>query len=297
MGRATRTTSVGAAGLLLLATATPALAADPPRMSCHITPDNLLVCIPYDGDLDGFDTVALGGDDCDDADALVTPAATEVQFNGKDDDCNPATPDVPPAPAPAPAPAPEPADDGPGSLGSDAGAAAGDAPDPCAAVPVLVARADLVDVPFGCEAPQSVFRGTADGDLLADLVLSRGQAAAAIDRMLELAALAGLPSGADWFGDDDGTPHEGALNRLADFGILRGTVDGLAAPGKAVTGPQFASMLQRVLVHTGHAAAPTAFHSQALAELAPLGVSLRGGPLTRGDAATALQALLDHLLA
>jgi len=37
-------------------------------------------------------TTPVGGD-CDDSDAGVNPGATEVSYNGKDDDCNPATPD------------------------------------------------------------------------------------------------------------------------------------------------------------------------------------------------------------
>jgi len=36
---------------------------------------------------------ADNGDDCDDGNADVNPAATEIQGNGLDDDCNPATPD------------------------------------------------------------------------------------------------------------------------------------------------------------------------------------------------------------
>jgi Putative metal-binding motif/Thrombospondin type 3 repeat len=47
-----------------------------------------------DVDADGFINVAAGGDDCNDLDPSVNPAATEIIGNGKDDDCNPATPDV-----------------------------------------------------------------------------------------------------------------------------------------------------------------------------------------------------------
>ncbi len=44
---------------------------------------------PVDADGDGFPT----GADCDEGDANVSPGRVEVPGNGKDDDCNPATPD------------------------------------------------------------------------------------------------------------------------------------------------------------------------------------------------------------
>jgi len=48
-----------------------------------------------DGDADGYDDVACGGDDCDDADPSVNPGAGEVICNGVDDDCDAGTVDEP----------------------------------------------------------------------------------------------------------------------------------------------------------------------------------------------------------
>jgi len=43
--------------------------------------------VPRDNDGDGHDSVATGGDDCDDTDHLVYPGQTE-RCDNKDDDCN-----------------------------------------------------------------------------------------------------------------------------------------------------------------------------------------------------------------
>src|SRR5262249_14863440 len=46
-----------------------------------------------DADGDGFNSLVSGGPDCDDGNAAIHPGAKEIPGNGKDDDCNVATPD------------------------------------------------------------------------------------------------------------------------------------------------------------------------------------------------------------
>jgi len=47
--------------------------------------------VPNDGDGDGFASETAGGEDCDDADPLIYPGATENPANGVDDDCDDTT--------------------------------------------------------------------------------------------------------------------------------------------------------------------------------------------------------------
>ena len=65
-----------------------------------------------------------------------------------------------------------------------------------------------------------------------------------------VAASAGtLPAGPDAFGDDDGSPHEDNINRLAEAGIVTGTADGRFSPGRAVTRAQMATFLVAAYEH------------------------------------------------
>lgn len=46
-----------------------------------------------DVDADGYASVVVGGEDCDDEDASVSPDAPEVSYDGRDNDCDASTPD------------------------------------------------------------------------------------------------------------------------------------------------------------------------------------------------------------
>jgi hypothetical protein len=65
---------------------------DPLQWSCNTastleqTAVSFTTCV--DGDSDGFQDAACGGDDCDDSDPAVNPAATEACDNGVDEDCS-----------------------------------------------------------------------------------------------------------------------------------------------------------------------------------------------------------------
>jgi uncharacterized protein YkwD len=70
--------------------------------------------------------------------------------------------------------------------------------------------------------------------------VTREQMASFLARALDLP-----PATRDWFRDDEGSVHEGAINRLADAGITGGCASGRFCPGSAVTREQMAGFLYR----------------------------------------------------
>lgn len=59
----------------------------------NLNKDDLGDACDPDADSDGYQAVAFGGPDCDDRAASIHPGAKEILGNGKDDDCDAATPD------------------------------------------------------------------------------------------------------------------------------------------------------------------------------------------------------------
>ncbi len=72
--------------------------------------------------------------------------------------------------------------------------------------------------------------------------VTREQMASFLARSLELPATA-----TDYFTDDDSSPHEGDINRLAAAGITGGCASGRFCPGASVSREQMASFLRRAL--------------------------------------------------
>ncbi|HVL98104.1 MAG TPA: S-layer homology domain-containing protein [Egibacteraceae bacterium] len=70
--------------------------------------------------------------------------------------------------------------------------------------------------------------------------VTRAQMATFIVRALKLP-----PAGRDFFGDDNGSPHEAAINSLAAAGIANGCAPGRFCPNAPVARGQMASFLQR----------------------------------------------------
>lgn len=140
--------------------------------------------------------------------------------------------------------------------------------------------------------------------------VTRGQLATYLARLAT--ALGITPSaGSDAFADDDGNPHEAAINQLAALGILLGD-GGLVSPGQPVTRGQMATVLVRLwAVLTGEAlpAGPDAFddddrhtHEAAINALAAAGITTGTDdgydpdtPLRGDQMATFLTRLVERL--
>ena len=86
----------------------------------------------------------------------------------------------------------------------------------------------------GCKAGQAEY--------CPEALVTRAQMATFIMRALDLS-----PSAIDFFGDDDGSAHEAAINALAEAGISLGCGDGQYCGDEPVTRAQMATFLQRAL--------------------------------------------------
>jgi hypothetical protein len=72
--------------------------------------------------------------------------------------------------------------------------------------------------------------------------VTRAQMASFLDRALRLPK-----TSVDYFGDDDGSTHEAAINRLAEAGIASGCAADRFCPSQSVTREQMAAFLHRAL--------------------------------------------------
>jgi S-layer homology domain len=78
-------------------------------------------------------------------------------------------------------------------------------------------------------------------------LLTRGQVASLLARAYETATGEALPTGADAFGDDDGSTHEDAINAVAAAGWVNGTAPETFNPNGHATRAQGTSMVARAL--------------------------------------------------
>ena len=116
-----------------------------------------------------------------------------------------------------------------------------------------VPDAGFVDVPEGsthadavdCAVWWGVASGLTDTEYGPELDVSRGQMASFMARLVEASGRA-LPNPTqDHFADDNGSPHEESINRLAEAGVVGGTGPGTYAPDASVSRGQLATFLVR----------------------------------------------------
>jgi hypothetical protein len=112
------------------------------------------------------------------------------------------------------------------------------------------------DVPDGnvhesavdCVAWWGIAQGVAPGQYAPSATVTRAQMASFIARLIDNSGgnLPDAPPGApDRFPDDNGSPHEANINRLAGAGIVSGRSDGTYGPDDPVTRAQMATFLVR----------------------------------------------------
>jgi hypothetical protein len=89
--------------------------------------------------------------------------------------------------------------------------------------------------------------GVGGGRYAPAAAVSRAQMATFLVRACDHRSGGELAASRDYFGDDDGTPHEDNINKAAEAGFTGGTAAGSYSPGLRVNRAQMASFLARVL--------------------------------------------------
>lgn len=108
-----------------------------------------------------------------------------------------------------------------------------------------------------CIAWWQITQGSGSGRYGPGGVVTRGQMATFIARMIERSGGSLPTQSPDAFPDDDGTLHEDDINRVAAAGIVSGGADGTYRPGLEVTRAQMATFLVRALEQRTGRARPT----------------------------------------
>ncbi len=165
-------------------------------------------------------------------------AVTEVSGSGKRLAVGP---DAPAGPAPAPAPEPDP-DGPPIVLTPDEACPAGVVPANAFADDDGNAHETAID----CVKWWSVTAGR-DGRYDPLGGVTRAQMATFLANALDGSGGDLADSPVDFFADDNGTPHERNINRLASVGVVSGKAPGAYAPGDLVTRAQMATFLVRAV--------------------------------------------------
>lgn len=146
-------------------------------------------------------------------------------------------------------------------------------------------------------AAAGITKGCAPGRYCPQRTVTRAQMAAFLTRALDLPAAEN-----DAFADDDGSPHEAAIERVAAAGITQGCGAGRFCPARPVTRGQMASFLTRALGLQGGSVvrfedvAARSPHAGAIEALADTGITAGYGdrtfrpqqPVTRAQMASFL---------
>lgn len=97
-----------------------------------------------------------------------------------------------------------------------------------------------------CAVDKALANGVTATSYVPERGVTRAQMASFLNRILLKSDRMTAQASNDLFADDNGSPHESAINTLASLGVLNGTSDGSFSPHLTVTRGQMASMLVRL---------------------------------------------------